>query len=63
MNEIANNFLLAGYTLIPKMHLRQPAALCKPAFTYKLVDHLLKTKKEHKNLTKQEIQDTFIKTN
>ena len=28
-----------------------------------LVDHLLKTKKEHKNLKKQKIQDIFIKTN
>ena len=28
-----------------------------------LVDHLLKTKKEDKNLKKQEIQDKFIKTN
>ena len=28
-----------------------------------LVDHLLKAKKEYKNLKKQEIQDMFIKTN
>ena len=28
-----------------------------------LVDHLLNTKKEDKNLKKQEIQDKFIKTN
>ena len=28
-----------------------------------LVDHLLKTKNEYKNLKKQEIQDIFIKTN
>ena len=27
------------------------------------MDHLLKTKKEYKNLKKQEIQDIFIKTN
>ena len=28
-----------------------------------LVDHLQKTKKEYKNLEKQEIHDIFIKTN
>ena len=28
-----------------------------------LVDHLQKTKKEHKSLKKQEIHDIFIKTN
>ena len=28
-----------------------------------LVDHLLKTKKEYKNIRKQEIQEVFIKTN
>ena len=28
-----------------------------------LVDHLLKTKKNYKNLKKEEIQDTFIKMN
>ena len=35
-------------------------------FTYlhiALVDHLLKTKKEYKNLKKQKIEDIFIKTN
>ena len=32
-------------------------------FPIVLVDHLLKTKEEYKNLKKQEIQDTFIKGN
>ena len=27
MNEIINKFLLAGDEFVPKMHLRQPAAL------------------------------------
>ena len=40
-----------------KMHLRQLD------LHLVLVDHLQKTKKESKNLKKQEIQDLFIKTN
>ena len=52
-----NNFLSARNKFIPKIHLRQPEL---PTV---LVDHLLKTKKEYKNLKKQEIQDIFIKTN
>ena len=60
MNKIVNNFLLTGDKYMPEMHLR---------FTYSLdlhtvpVDHLQKTKKESKNLKKQEIHDIFIKTN
>ena len=43
---------------MPEMHLRQPG------FTHiVLVYHLQKTKKEYKNLKKQEIHDIFIKTN
>ena len=42
---------------MPEIHSRQPG------FTIVLVDHLPKTKKECKNLKKQEIQDIFIKTN
>ena len=38
---------------MPEMHLRHKM----------LVDHSLKTKKECKNLKKQEIQDIFVKTN
>ena len=50
MNEIVNKFLLAGYTFMPEMHLRQPR------FTYSACrDHLLKTKKEFKILKKQNI--------
>ena len=40
---------------MPEMHLKHPG------FTYMLVNHLLKTKKEFKNLKKQEIQAIFIK--
>ena len=54
MNEIVNKFLLAGDKFLPKMHLK------KPGFTYIF---LQKTKKEYKNLKKQEIHDIFIKTN
>ena len=44
---------------MPEIHLRQPE------FTYSACDHLQKkiTKKEYKNLKKQEIHDIFIKTN
>ena len=57
MNEIVNNFLLAGDKFMPEMHLKQPG------FTYSALDHLLKTKKEFKNLKKQEIQAIFTKMN
>ena len=42
---------------MPEMHLR------KPEFTYSACALFTKTKKESKNLKKQEIHDTFIKTN
>ena len=57
MNEIVNKFLLAGDKFMPEMHLKQPG------FTYSALDHLLKTKKEFKNLKKQEIQAIFTKMN
>ena len=40
------------------MNLKQPGFMLT-----ELADHLLKTKKEHKNSKKQEVQDIFIKTN
>ena len=55
MNEIVNKFLLAGDKVMPEMYLRQLR------FTNSV--NLLKTKKEYKNLKKQEIQDIFTKTN
>ena len=39
------------------MHLRQPG------FTYMVMDHFRKTKKEYKKQKKQEIHDIFIKAN
>ena len=57
MNEIVNKFLLAGDKFMPEMHLKQPG------FIIVLVDHLLKTKKEFKNLKKQDIQAIFTKMN
>ena len=63
MYEIVNKLLLAGDKLLSEMHLRQPATFGKPGLTYiALVDHLLKPKREYKNLKRQEIQDIFIKT-
>ena len=56
MNEIVNKFLLAGDKFMPEMHLKQPGFIV-------LVDHLLKIKKEFKNLKKQEIQAIFTKIN
>ena len=48
MNEIVNQFLLAGDKFIPEMHLKQPGFIKKK---------LLKTKKEFKNLKRKETQD------
>ena len=42
---------------MPEMHLYHQGLLIV------LVDHSLKTKKEYKDLKKQEIQDIFIKIN
>ena len=48
---------MAGDKFMPEIHLKQPG------FTYSALDHLLKTKKEFKNLKKQEIQAIFTKMN
>ena len=50
MNEIVNKFLLARDKFMPEMHLKQPRVT---------VDHLLKRRKELKNLKKQDIQAIF----
>ena len=42
MNEIVNKFLSTGDKFKPEMHLKQPG------FTYSVVDHLLKQKKNSK---------------
>ena len=57
MNEIVNTFLLAGDKFMPEMHLKNQDLLLV------LAGHLLKTKKEFKNLKKQEIQAIFTKMN
>ena len=51
-----NKFLLAGDKFIPQIRLKQPRL---PTV---LVDHLLKTRKEYKNLKKQEIKDISKRT-
>ena len=58
MNEIVNTFFLAGYKFMTEMHLRQPEFIYSACGPFKK-----KTKKEYKNLNKQEIQNLFIKTN
>ena len=57
MNEMVNKFLLAGDKFMPEMHLKKTDLLTV------LVGHLLKTKKEFKNLKKQEVQAIFTKMN
>ena len=58
MNEIVNNFLLAGNKFIPEMHLKQSG------FTYSACGPFSKKKKkEFKNLKKQEIRVIFTKMN
>ena len=54
MNEIVNKSLLARDKFMPEMHLKQPRVT---------VDHLLKRRKELKNLKKQDIQAIFTKMN
>ena len=53
MNEIVNKFLLTGEKFMPEMHLKLLDLLIV------FVGHLLRTKKEFKNLKKQEIQNIF----
>ena len=57
MNEIINKFLLAGDKLSLKC--------ISDSLDLRIVfmDKLLKTKEEYNNSKKQELQDTFIKTN
>ena len=57
MKEIVDKFLLAGDKYMPEMHLNNLDLLIA------LVDHFLKTRKEFKNLKKQDIQAIFAKTN
>ena len=53
MNEIINNFLLAGDKFMPEMHLKQPG------FTYSACGPF----KEFKSLWRQEIQIIFTGMN
>ena len=57
MNEIVNKLSLVGDKFMPEIHLK------KPGFSYSACGQLLKTKKEFKNLKKQEIQAIFTKMN
>ena len=57
MVDIVNKFLLAGDKFMPEMHLKNKDLLIV------LLEHLLKTKKEFKNLKKKEIQNIFTKVN
>ena len=58
MNEIVSSLVLAGGKYIHEFYLR----FCLDLHIV-LVDDLQETKKEYKNLNKQEIHDTSIKTN
>ena len=57
MVDIVNKFLLAGDKFMPEIHLKNKDLLIV------LLEHLLKTKKEFKNLKKKEIQNIFTKVN
>ena len=59
LNEIVDKFLLAGDKFIPEMHLKQPGFTLLTV----LVDHLLKTRKEFKNIKKLQIRAIFTKMN
>ena len=54
MDEIVNKFLLAGDNFMPEIHLSSPDSLTV------LGDDLVKTKKEFRNLKKQDILDITI---
>ena len=57
MDEIINNFLLAGDTFMPEMNLRQPE------FTYSACGPFTKNKEKIQKIKKQEIHNIFFKTN
>ena len=57
MNDIVNKCLLAGDKFMPECIQKNQDILTV------LVDHLLKPKKEFKNLKKQELQTIFTKMN
>ena len=57
MNDIVNKFLLAGDKFILKCISDNQGLLIV------LVDHLLRIKKESKNLKKKEIHDIFTEMN
>ena len=57
MNEIVNNFLLAGEIFIPKIHLRQPVALGKPGFTSTACGTLTKNKERIRKFV-EEMKDS-----
>ena len=45
MNKVIKIYLLAGDKVMPEMHLRQHAALCKPRFTYSALGPFTKNRK------------------
>ena len=57
MNEIVNQFLLAGNKCMPEMHLKQPG------FTYRACGPFTKNKERIQKLKKQEIQAIITKVN
>ena len=50
MNETVNKFLLAGDKFMPEMHLKQPAALDEPEFTYSACGPFTKNKERIKKI-------------
>ena len=57
VNEIVNNFLLAGDKFMPEMHLKQSG------FMYSACGPFTKNKERIQKLKKQEIYNIFIRIN
>ena len=57
MNEIVNNFLLAGDKFMPEMHLKQPG------FTYSACGPFTKNKERIEKFMQMKIQILFTETN
>ena len=63
MNETVNKFLFAGDKFMPEMHLKQPASLGKPRFTYSACGTFIKNKERIQKFKKQERQAIIPKIN
>ena len=63
INEIVNKFLLAGDKFIPEIHLKQPAVLGKPRFTYSAYGSFTKNNERIQKFKETGDTKIFIKMN